>query len=74
MKRLDYLDIAKGIAIFLVVMGHAVLGEDLPEADEDEFRDLLLRTRASGLSPIAWRPDRSPLSAVCAIRRRGKSS
>lgn len=30
MKRLDYLDIAKGIAIFLVVMGHAVLAFDTP--------------------------------------------
>lgn len=30
MKRLDYLDIAKGIAIFLVVMGHAVMAFDTP--------------------------------------------
>ena len=29
-KRLDYLDIAKGMAIFLVVMGHAVLAFDTP--------------------------------------------
>jgi len=29
-KRLDYLDVAKGIAIFLVVMGHAALAFDTP--------------------------------------------
>jgi len=29
-KRLDYLDVAKGIAIFLVVMGHAALAFDAP--------------------------------------------
>ena len=30
MKRVDYLDIAKGLAIFLVVMGHAALAFDTP--------------------------------------------
>jgi len=30
MKRLDFLDVAKGLAIFLVVMGHAALAFDTP--------------------------------------------
>lgn len=29
-KRMDYLDVAKGIAIFLVMMGHAALAFDTP--------------------------------------------
>ena len=29
-KRMDYLDVAKGIAMFLVVMGHAALAYDTP--------------------------------------------
>ena len=29
-KRMDYLDVAMGIAMFLVVMGHAALAYDTP--------------------------------------------